>query len=169
MAELSATLNVSLNATHKGNNALTPQIHNPTISRLLAFTNGTLAKQADVMYADRLTIAGGANSDIDLLSAVANAAGVNVAAVEVSMIVVASAPANTTVVTIGGAPANAYVGPFGAATDTVKVRPNGIFVVAVDDDAGLGAVTAGTADILRVANAAGASAVVDIMIIGRSA
>lgn len=169
MAELTATLNVSLNATHKGNNAIAAQVHNPSINRLLALTNGTGAKQCDVMYADRLTLASAANQDIDLLSAIANAAGINVAAVEVAMIVVAPAPANTTDITVGGAAANAYVGPFGAATHTIKVRPGGIFVVASDDATGIGAVTAGTADLLRITNGAGASATVDVMIIGRSA
>jgi hypothetical protein len=169
MASLRATLNIGFSATMSGDDPLSAQVHAPSIGRTMDFANGVLAKQADVLYATELTIAGGANVDVDLNGSLTNAVGIAVAAAKVAAIVVTADPTNTTVVTVGGAPANAFVGPFGDATDTMKLGPNGMWLIANDSLAGLGTVTAGTADLLRVANAAGAAAKVKIAVIGRSA
>lgn len=169
MATLNASLSVAFSATHLGDNPLTPQVHAPSIARTHDFANGVLAKQADILYATELTIAGGAFTDIDLNGSLTNAASVAVNALKVASIVVMADPTNTTVVTVGGAAANAFVGPFGAATHTIKLSANAQFAISDDSLAGLGSVTAGTADLLRIANAAGASAKVRVAIVGRSA
>ncbi len=169
MATLKASLTTAFSATHLGNDPLTPQVHSPSFSRTHDFANGVLAKQADILYATELTIAGGAFVDIDLNGSLTNAAGVPVTALKVASIAILADPTNTTVVTVGGAPTNAFIGPFGAATHTIKLSANAQFAISDDSLAGLGAVTAGTADLLRIANAAGAAAKVKVAIVGRSA
>jgi hypothetical protein len=169
MATLKASLSIAFSATQTGDNTLTAQVHSPSFGRTHDFANGVLAKQADILYADELTIAGGAFVDIDLNGSLTNAAGVPVTALKIASIALLADPTNTTVLTVGGAPANAFVGPFGAATHTLKLAANGQIAFSDDSLAGLGPVTAGTADLLRIANAAGAAAKVKVAIVGRSA
>lgn len=80
-----------------------------------------------------------------------------------------SGVANTTALTIGGG-SNPVVGFLGGTTPTIgPIRPGGFVFIACPDAAGIGAVTAGTGDILRIANASGAAAVYQIAILGRTA
>lgn len=169
MASLRSRFSIDFSATHTGNEPLSPQVHSPQISRIFDLANGTLAKQADISYATEVTIASGGNTDIDLNGALLNGAGVTLAAAKVVGLVVMADPTNTTEITIGAAASNPWVGPFGAGTHTVKLGPNGAFCVVNDILAGVGAVVAGTGDLLRITNASGAAAKVKIGIIGRSA
>jgi hypothetical protein len=169
MPNLSANVQFTARATLSSDSTLSPGLQSPEISRIAAFTNGVLAKMADVMYAAEPTIASGANLDLDLAGSLVNALGITVTNAKIAAIVVAADPANTTVVTMGAAASNPYVGPFGAGTHTIKLGPNAFIVLGTDTLAGIGDVVAGTGDILRFANAAGASAKVKIMILGRSA
>ncbi len=54
------------------------------------------------------------------------------------------------------------------AATTITLHPGGIFLIA-DPSLAAFAVTATTGDVIKIVNAAGASAVVDIVIIGTSA
>ena len=59
---------------------------------------------------------------------------------------------------------------FLAATDTIgPIKPGGIFMLIAGDLAGIGTVTAGTGDILRIANSSGGTAKYQIAILARSA
>ena len=79
-----------------------------------------------------------------------------------------SGTANTTDLTIG-AGSNPFIGFLGAAHTVGPIKPGGMFMIGAGDAAGIGAVTAGTGDILRVANSAGATANYQIGIVARSA
>ncbi len=85
---------------------------------------------------------------------------------KIKAILVKAAEGNTNNVVVGGAASNGWVGPFGATTDTVAVKPGGT-VMFVAPDANGYAVTAGTADQLKVANSGvGTGVTYDIVIVG---
>jgi hypothetical protein len=77
--------------------------------------------------------------------------------------------ANTTDLTIG-AGSNPFLGFLGGTTPTIgPIKPGGVLCIAAPDAAGIGTVTASTADILRIANSSGAAATYQIAILARSA
>lgn len=124
--------------------------------------NGTGANQADLMYTSTLTIASGATEDIDLTSAL-SPFGAALAAAEVVEIFIASASANTTNLTVGGSSQD-----FAGLPDQT-VTPGGQIYMRNPSASGLGAVTDGSSDTIRLVNASGASASVDVYVSARSA
>lgn len=134
----------------------------------LSFASGVAAGQIDMAYVAERTVASAANDDIDLAGGLTDALGVAITMAEVAAIVIVNKPKdgtdNTTALTIGG-----------GSTETVPlpaqpaIGPGGCLMIADPDAGGLFTVTAATADILRVANAAGASNKYQICVLGRSA
>lgn len=138
-----------------------------------SLADGTSADQADLMYIAERTVADGANDDIDLAGALTNTFGATITMAEVVAVCVINqqqdGTANTTDLTIGGA-TNAFVGFLGGTTPTIgPIKPGGVFFIGAGDAAGIGAVTGGSTDELRVANSAGAAATYQIGILARSA
>jgi hypothetical protein len=132
----------------------------------MTLTTGTGADQADQIWDDERTLTTGANEDLDLTgTALQNAFGTNIAFARIKLLAIVSDPANTTNLTVGNAASNGWVGPFGAATHTITLKPKGVLFL-FDPSSGAYAVTAGTGDLLRVTNAAGASAKYRIILIG---
>ena len=173
MPIISAKIKASIEVRQTGASDFGPPMFTPTISGLVNLTDGTGAGMANIMWADERTVASGANDDIDLAGTLKDAFGVTVAAAEIVAILIINAPAsgaaNTTNLTLG-AGTNPVAGWLGGTTPTLgPIRPGGVFLRAESDAAGICAVTAGTADILRVANSSGAAATYQIVIIGRTA
>ena len=131
------------------------------------FTTGTGDYQADLCYPANRSLASNAADLLDLAGSLVDPLGNTLTFVEVTAIVVRSDAANTTNLTLGNPGANGFFGPFGATTHTNIIQPGGA-VVLIAPKAGW-PVTAGTGDILRIANAAGATANYSLIIIGRSA
>lgn len=130
---------------------------------------GTGAKQADKMFSDTRTVAASSNDDLDLAGTLTDNFGATLTFAKVMAIYVKASPENTNNVVLGGAASNAFVGPFSSATDKLALKP-GASVIIKDETATGWAVTAGTGDLLRIANSgAGSSVSYDIVIIGRSA
>jgi hypothetical protein len=168
MAGVKANIDLSISATQEGTADLgTPSI-NVAVSRSHKYTNGTLATdQTDVLFSDRRTLAASANEDLDLRGTLVDSLGQTINPAEIVAVFVEAASTNTNNVIVGGAATNTWVGPFGAATHTLSLAP-GEFIL-LSNKAGWG-VTAGTGDLLRIANsAAGSSVNYNIIIIGRSA
>lgn len=131
--------------------------------------DGVGVDQADRLFTDQRTINASSNDDLDLAAVLTDAFGQTITFARIKAILVVAAAGNTNDVVIGAAAANAFVGPFGASTHTVRVRPGGMALLACKDATGW-AVTAGTGDILRIANSAGGTSVTyDIVLIGASA
>lgn len=131
-----------------------------------AFTDGTGANQAQKLFTDQRTLSASANESLDLSGVLADVFGAAITFTKIKAILVKAADGNTNDVVLGGAASNAWVGPFGASTHTVAVKPGGT-VMFVAPDANGYAVTAGTGDLLKVANSAGGSGVTyDIVIVG---
>lgn len=137
--------------------------------RNLILTNGTGANQADRIYSDQNTLGASATVDLDLAGTLTDAFGATVTFARIKFIMVTAAAGNTNNVVIGAAATNQFVNWVGAGTHTVAVRPGGVFCIGATDATAY-AVTAGTGDLLRIANsAAGSSVTYDIVIVGCSA
>jgi hypothetical protein len=138
------------------------------------FSDGVAVNQADKVYVAERTVASGANDDIDLTGSLADPLGATITAAELAALLIYNKPLdpaadNTTNLTIGGG-SNPMVGFLGGTTPTIgPIRP-GCFVLlgGVGNVGGLGAIAAGTADILRVANSSGAQAKYQIGVVARS-
>ena len=129
-------------------------------------TSGVAANQADECWSDTRTIASATNDDLDLSgTALQNAFGVNLAVVKVKAIMIIASAANTTNLTIGNATATQFLGGFGDAAHTWTLRPGAWFSVGTPDLTGWPC-GAGTTDVFRIANASGASATYDIIVVG---
>lgn len=144
-------------------------------SKVVELADGTGANQANMMWTDRRTIAASTTEDLDLaggglldvFGAAFSPARVKLVAICACGSTSCASAANTNDVVVGG-DANA-VPLFGAVTHTVAVKPGGCWAVLAPGAAGLASVTAGTGDILQVANGgAGTSVTYDVVVIGTS-
>lgn len=136
------------------------------ITGSIPFTDGAGANQVDLLFTDRRTIAASGNDDLDLAGALVDAFGATLTFARIKAIVIKAAAGNTNTVVVGNAAATQFVGPFGAAAHTLAIKPGGFFVIAAPDAAGW-AVTAGSADLFRIANGgAGTEVTYDIAILG---
>lgn len=132
--------------------------------------SGTGAGLADRLFSDQRTLAASATEDLDLAGALVDTLGGTTVFARVKGLLVAAAAGNTNNVVVGAAAANPWATLLGA-TGTITLRPGAFFVaVAGTADATGWAVTAGTGDLLKVANsAAGTPVVYDVHVIGASA
>jgi hypothetical protein len=133
-----------------------------------------LAGMADRVWTTQVTaLAASGTQDFDLAGALADPFGSTSGAVfaRVKALIVAAGSANTNTVVVGNAAATAWVGPFGASTHTIAVKPGGALCLFTGPADLTGyAVTAGSADVLRITNGgAGTTVAFDIAVIGCSA
>lgn len=169
---LTATLLAKFEATHTGPNDYTDRF-TPVVEMTQALLDGTLANQANLIFADQRAVTTGADDDIDLAGTLTDAFGVTITFAEIVGILVINKPitgaANTTDLTIGLG-TNPFLGFLGGTTPTIgPIKPGGVFMIFAGDAAGIGTVGAGSSDILRITNSSGATANYQIVIIGRSA
>ncbi|MFF8408982.1 hypothetical protein [Streptomyces omiyaensis] len=140
------------------------------LSRSMSLASGTAAGQADRVWSDRRTLAASATEDLDLAGVLLDAFGAAVTFARIKGIVIAAASGNTNNVIAGAAAANPWATLL-SATGTVTLRPGAFLAVGTGGTDAIGyAVTAGTADLLKVANSgAGSPVTYDIHVIGASA
>lgn len=135
-----------------------------TYAAARSLSSGVGAGAADQMFFDQRQIAASGNDDLDLSgTALQNALGVNIAFARIKALIIEALGTNANNLIVGNAAANQWQGPFGAVTHTVQVRPGGLLAMFASDVTAW-PVTAGTGDILRIANS-GAGSVVDYKII----
>ncbi len=133
----------------------------------VSIASGTGSDQADVIWSDTRTVAASTTEDLDLAGGgLTDPLGVAFAPAKVKLIVVCAAVGNTNSVVVGG---DVNSVPFlSTAATTVSVQPGGCLAL-LNQKTGI-AVTAGTGDILQVANSgAGTSVTYDVLVIGTSA
>lgn len=143
--------------------------------------SGIAVGQADLIFHDQRTLTASSNEDLDLIGTMLqDAFGANLALVKLKGLVVAArgvTDVNGNVITpnvnnvvVGAAASNAWAALLNS-TGTVTLRPGAVLAAfAGDTDSAGYAVTAGTGDLLRVANSAGGSSVTyDIIVVGTSA
>jgi hypothetical protein len=127
------------------------------------FTAGTGNNQVNTVFHDTRTLAGGASEELDLAGSLTNALGATVTFTYIKALMIFNKSATQTL-TIGGAATNAWEAWTLAAGDAIKILPDGMLLL-VAPLAGY-AVTASTADKLKILNSATNSADYDIWIIG---
>jgi len=165
-ATLSSNVSVSVTAQLQDGVTIGSVTHDIAFRAANALTNGTGASQANQAYAARRTIPASSNESLDLSGGLANAFGTSLAFTTIKAIAITAAAGNTNDVVVGGAASNGFISWVGDATDTVKVKPGGMLLIAAPNAAGF-AVTAGTGDLLKVANSgAGSGVTYDIVVIG---
>jgi hypothetical protein len=170
---LTADITARIDAVQTGPNDFGSQTFRPQAVLQSRITEGTGVGQANIIFADQRTVASASNDDIDLAGVLTDAFGATVTAVELVSLMVINAPisgaANTTNLTIGGG-SNPVVGFLGGTTPTIgPIGPGGVVMLHCPSAAGLGAVTASTGDILRIANSSGAPATYQMVVIARNA
>jgi hypothetical protein len=166
MAGVAATIEVGVKAKQTGTADLgTPNIL-LDIAKSMEFTPGTASvAQANVLFSDTRTLAASASEDLDLAGALADAFGATIAAAEVVAIYIAAASGNTNDVQVTR-PATNGVPLFLAAGDGLALGP-GDFVLLTNRKGVT--VTAGTGDVVHIANSgAGSSVTYDVVVIGRT-
>ena len=144
--------------------------HTVDVQQSVALATGTGAGQADLLFTDQRTIAASGSEDLDLAGVLADALSATLTFARVKGLYIAAAAGNTNNVVVGAASSNAWATLLNAA-GTVALRPGASLLVAagVADATGY-AVTAGTGDLLQVANSGGGTAVTyDIIVVGASA
>lgn len=173
---ISAQVKAAFGFSQVGSNAFGGPNFSALIDFQQAFTNGTTANKADIAYAAERTVSTASNDDIDLRGVLADALGSTINAAELVALMIwnkqKDGTANSTNLTIGGAGTlgNAFFGFLNDADATIgPISPGGILLLANPDGSGLGTVTAGTGDILRVANGSGATNKYMIGLLARSA
>lgn len=130
-----------------------------------ALTNGTGANQASLVWSDQRTIAASANDDLDLAGTLTDAFGSTITFGRIKVLMVKAADANTNNVVVGGA-SSTFTTWVTGTSPAVLVRPGGLLVLAASDATSY-AVTATSADTLRISNSgAGSTVTYDIVLIG---
>lgn len=133
----------------------------------LAFTDGSGAGQANRLWHDRRTVAQSTNDDIDLAGVLADVYGTTITLARVKALIIQHV-SGTNPLTIGVSPTNPWISWVAASGDGVVLRPSGLLVLATNEATGY-TVTAGSADVLRVANGAGTSVDYKITVVGATA
>ena len=135
------------------------------------FANGTAAGQADRIFHDTRTLAASATEDLDLAGVLTDAFGAALTFVRIKALLVSAAAGNTNNVIVGGAASNGFISWVGGAAHSLTIRPGATLALIAGAADAIGyTVTAGTADLLKVANSAGSTSVsYDIVILGCSA
>lgn len=134
-----------------------------------AMTDGASAGQANRVWWDQRTLIASASEDLDLAgAALLDPFGVAVVFARIKALVVYADPGNTNNVLVGGASATQVAGLFSNVNDIAVVRPGAAvsWICGAADATGY-VVTAGTGDLLKIANSGGTTPVTyEITILG---
>jgi hypothetical protein len=159
---------ISLGISGSRVNQATKERATVTLSETInfAFTNGTGNGQVDLLYSNTSTLAASTADTIDLAGVLADSAfGSTLTFATVKAIIIKSTAAANKVLTFGGNSGTWET--WGSAGGTVKIMPGGMLAL-IAPNTGY-AVTADSADIVKVTNASGGSSTYDIWIFGTSA
>jgi hypothetical protein len=164
---LTTNIDLKLSATHLSALDLATAEAPIHLHPIIALVSGVAANQADVAFSDTRQVLTAATDSLDLAGGgLVDAFGVAFAPAKVRAILIYSRPTNTTNLTLFG-DANS-VGILNTAATTTTLTPGSAFLAINMALAGW-AVGAGATDIVKIVNAAGATATYDIVIIGTSA
>lgn len=166
MPGVTATIDLHIRAKQLGTAGLgTPGVL-VDIEAQRSFDQGTASvDQTNVLYQATRTLAASTGEDLDLAGVLADALGATIAAAEVTAVYIEAHAANTNDVAVTR-PASNGVPLFAIASGGVNVGPGDFFLLT--SRKGI-AVTAGTGDLVHVANGgAGTPVTYDVLILGRT-
>lgn len=165
---LNATLTAQVSAELASALDLANSASNLAYRKRAVLTSGTGLGAADMMWHDQRTLAASAAEDLDLAGALTGPIGGTLTFARIKGLLVAAASGNTNNVRVTR-PASNGVPLFLAASDGLDVKPGGCFFWFAPDATGV-AVTAGTGDLINIANSSSGTPVTyDVVIIGASA
>ena len=152
----STTFNVSINGSTSspndaGGGSVAPGKQSITVSESTSYSDGTGTAKAEDFFADRRTIATGANDDIDLSGGLENQFGETLTMTGVKLIMIVNQDTVNSL-QVNNAVTNGWFGadtPFVASGDAITIKPGGRWVMEAPSGTGY-EVTAGTKDILRI-------------------
>lgn len=129
-----------------------------TVSTALGAALASGAGLADVGWWDLRTLAASSNENIDFAGTLHDPFGNTINFARIKVLVIAAAAGNTNNVVIGGGTTTFAL--FGGLTHTTAVRPGGcvMWMTSTADATGY-AVTAGSADLLQIANSGSGTSV----------
>jgi hypothetical protein len=166
---LSASLSLAASVSQTKALDLTTAADPLMFRRAVNLGDGTAVGKADRVFHDRRTLAASATEDLDLAGVLTDAFGAAITFVRIKGLFISAAAANSNNVVVGAA-TNAWATLL-SATGTLTLRPGAsVGAIAGPADATAYAVTAGTGDLLKVANSgAGSTVTYDVVIVGASA
>jgi hypothetical protein len=137
------------------------------LARQIAFSEGAGAGAANMVWADRRTIAASATDSLDLAGSLTGPFGTTLTFARIKYLLVLAAAGNTNNVNVTR-PASNGAPLFLATGDGIPVKPGGKFEWYDPSAAGV-AVTAGTGDLIDLVNSgAGTPVTYDVVIVGAS-
>jgi hypothetical protein len=164
---LDTRLNIALTANQTSPLDLVSRSAPLAASFRKSLTNGTGANQANLVWSDQRTILASANDDLDLAGVLTDAFGATITFARIKTLMIKAADTNVNNVVVGGA-SSTFATWVTGTNPAVLVRPGGLLVLSASDATAY-AVTATSADTLRITNGgAGTSVVYDIILIGAS-
>lgn len=168
---LALTTRIFLSIVAKQTNPL--DLGTPTFDLVKNYTvdlaSGTGANAADRIFTDTRTLAASTTETLDLAGSLVDAFGNTITFARIRALGIFASGANTNNVLVGGNASNQFINWVSDPTDIIIVRPGGGFLLYATDTTGY-PVTAGTGDLLKVANsAAGTGVDYDVILIGASA
>lgn len=132
------------------------------------FTNGNTSGKANVVWTDKRTIAFGANDDIDFAGVLTDIYGASLAFTSIKTLIIKANDDNANALTLGGDTSANVSTIFGSDTDTITL-PAGACICLLNPANGY-AVTATTADKIRLTNPGGSGSIgYEIIAIGTKA
>jgi hypothetical protein len=162
---LALTASVEIAGRYDKTPGLEAPVSQLAITLASMFADGSGAGQASVFYSASRTLAASASESLDLNgTALLDVFGQALALTKIKGLIIQARAANTTDLTVGNV-TNGLATILGIATQSFTLQPGEILAKITNSNAGY-VVTPATGDLLRVANAAGASATYDIIIIG---
>jgi len=166
-ASLTSKITVQVTGTLVNVLDLDTQVQAPLASQFTqSFANGVGANQANVIWFDTRTLAVSTTEDLDFAGGgLVDALGAAVAPAKIRAVIITSASANTQNITLFGDVNSVPL--LSTAATTITLQPGGMYVFSAPATAGV-AVTAGTGDIIQVANGAGTSVTYSVVVIGTS-
>jgi len=167
MAGASGSIEVNVRAKLMGSADLGNPIAPVALEKIITIAAGTDALgKADILWADTRTLAASATENLDLAGALAGLLGTTITAAEITAIVIAADSGNTNDVVVFGAASNPFNGPLSGTTPKLTLGPDDLALVTSKKG---WAVTAGTGDIILVANSSSGTAVTyTIVLFGRT-
>lgn len=168
---LVADMSVGLNLTYQSQVSLSLANANVQKTYRTLLQSGVAVGTADKLYQATRTITASSNDDLDLNgTTVIDSFGTAFAVVKIKGLIISAAAANTNNVILGGGASNPITSLMTGTTPALIIRPGCTFALITGQaDATAYAVTAATADILRLTNSgAGTSVTYDIVVVGTS-
>lgn len=165
MAGVDLDITLNLIGTYTGTNDLADVSASVNQRNKMSIASGNGASQADKMFSDTRTVAGSADDDLDLYGTLTDPLGATLSFASIKAIYIKAGASNANDLSIGPAASNGFLGPWADASDRVKLKAGEVFLITNRAATGW-AVTASTADILRVTNTGSGSVTYDIILIG---